>query len=465
LTEALSPTDRSSLVAERGPVNMAIGAVIVAEGGPGVGYHRVLERVEQRLHLIPRYRQRLQEPRVGVVNPVWIDDEHFDLRWHIRQASLPAPGGEAELAAYVATEASRRLDRSRPLWELHLVEGLAGHRVALVAKMHHAMVDGMAAAGIAAILLDVSEGPPSIEPPEDEWEPREYTTRSHFADLARVGLSEGQRLVLQAIDRVLETTPQEAAAEAQRATELIAALAQRHPPPPKLPINGPLSPNRAYAIASAALADIKRACKAVGGTVNDAILAAVSGMLGRYLAEAGVDPAALARDPVALVPVSIRAPGEEGGNRISVVLVDLPIGEPDPRRRIELLSERMTAIKGSAEVRAGALAIDATGFGPPLLSSVLALAVGGAGGFNLVISNVPGPKVPLFFGGSRVVAIHPVVPLNPADQRLNVGVVSYDGRVFFGLAADRDLEPQIDRAVAALEAALTELGCGAIRNA
>ena len=455
VTDALSATDRSSLAAERGPVNMAMVGVLLLEPGPGLTYDALCARVEERIHLLPRYRQRLQEPALGLVNPVWVDDEHFDVRWHVRHAALPAPGGEAELAALVAREAARRMDRSRPLWELHLVEG---ERTAVIAKMHHAVVDGVGAVGIAAILLDPGPEPLPVDAPA-AWEPRPYALREHLTALAARPVTRGQRLVLQATSRLLELTPRTAAGELARATELVAELARSRPVAPALPLNRPISANRAYALGRASLAAVKAAGKAAGGTVNDTILAVVAGMLARYLAAAGVDVAGLPRDPVALVPVSIRREGEDGGgNRISVVFVDLPAGEPSVARRIALVHERMSAITDSAAVAAGALTVDMSGFAPPLVSSVIARATGGARAFNLVVSNVPGPQLPLYLGGARVLGIHPAVPLNPADQGLAVGVFSYDGQVCFGLSADRELDPPVAVAAAALDAAVAELG-------
>ena len=165
MAEELSPSDRSSLAAERGPVNMAVGAALVFDAGPGVEYGAVVERLRSRMHLIPRYRQRIEEALPGgLTQPVWVDDTSFDPAWHVRHATLPAPGGDAELAAFVAREFSRRLDRSRPLWELHVVDGLADDRVALVPKMHHALVDGVAAIDVGTVLLDPTEEPIDIEP-------------------------------------------------------------------------------------------------------------------------------------------------------------------------------------------------------------------------------------------------------------------------------------------------------------
>jgi WS/DGAT/MGAT family acyltransferase len=220
------------------------------------------------------------------------------------------------------------------------------------------------------------------------------------------------------------------------------------------PLNRAIGPNRRYGLHRARLADLKAAGKAGGGSINDAILAVVSGMLARYFATAGVD---LARPPVALVPVSVRKPGEEGGNRISTVLVDLPVDEENPLRRVQRINEAMAEIKDSAAVRAGALLVGASGWAPPLVSSTLARAMSGVRAFNLVVSNVPGPQQTFYLNGSPLREAYPVVPLNPSSQGLNVGILSYDGGVCFGLLADRDLDPPVDVAVAQLRESLNEL--------
>jgi diacylglycerol O-acyltransferase / wax synthase len=242
VAEALSPSDRSSLAAERGTVNMAMAGVMVFDAGPGLGYIAVLERLRERLHLIPRYRQRLQEPPLGLANPVWVDDTDFDLEWHVHQATLPAPGGDAELAAYVARETSRRLDRSRPLWELHLVEGLAGDRAALVPKMHHALVDGIGAIDVGTVLLDPSPEPLEIQPAERPWEPRPYDPTRHLARLAATPFARAQRLLMETATRALEARPRDVAADLRSATELAVELARVRPPAPMTPLNREISP-------------------------------------------------------------------------------------------------------------------------------------------------------------------------------------------------------------------------------
>jgi diacylglycerol O-acyltransferase len=455
VAEQLSPSDRSSLAAERGPVNMAVGAALVFDAGPGVEYGAVVERLRSRMHLIPRYRQRIEEGLPGgLTQPVWVDDTSFDPAWHVRHATLPAPGSDAELAAFVGREFYRRLDRSRPLWELHVVDGLADGRVALVPKMHHALVDGVAAIDVGTVLLDPTEEPIDIDPSEGEWEPKPYERTRHMARLAATPFVRAQRLMLDTAARALDTSPRSAAADLKRASELVAELTRTRPQAPMTPLNNPISPNRRFAIVRADLAALKAAGKAAGGTVNDALLAVVAGMMRSYLAGLAIDA-----DPVALVPVSVRREDERGemGNRISTVFVDLPVHVNDPLERLRQVSATMAELKDSAAVRAGAMIVGATGWAPPAISSVMVRAMGGVRACNLVVSNIPGPQQPFYLGGSRLREIFPVVPLNPPNQGLSVGILSYDGGVFFGLLADAELDPPVEHAAAMLEVALAEL--------
>jgi WS/DGAT/MGAT family acyltransferase len=452
-SEPLSAADRSSLASERGTVNMAVGGALVFAGGSGLRYDAVRERLQARLHLIPRYRQKLVDAPLGIAGPVWADDEDFDLDWHLVQATLPAPDG---LADYVGRAMSRKLDRSRPLWELHVVDGLADGEVALVTKMHHALVDGVAAVDVGTVLLDPSPEPLDIPPPDEPWSPRPYDATAHVARLAATPFMRAQRLALDTARRALETSPRTAADELRRTTDLLVELARQRPQAPMTPLNEPLGPNRRYAIVRTDLAAVKAAGKATGGTVNDVLLAAVAGMLQRYLPELG---GTAGQEPVALVPVSVRREDERGemGNHISMVFVDLPTDVEDPARRVSMVSAETRALKGSAAVRAGGFIAGATGWVPPAVSSVLVRAMGGVRAHNLVISNLPGPQQPFYMNGSQLLWASPVVPINPANQRLTVGILSYDGAVTFGLLADRDLDPPVAAAAAALEAALADL--------
>src|SRR4051794_19708584 len=244
MAEPLSPADRSSLAAEQGPVNMAVGGALILHDGPGLRHDAILERVGSRLHLIPRYRQRLAQPAPGVTNPVWVDDAAFDLEWHVRFTRLPG-GDEAEtdaqLGALVGRELSRRLDRTRPLWELIVVEGLSGGRTALVPKMHHALVDGVAAVDIGTVLLDPTPEPMELPAPEGPWEPRPYDRARHLARLSMTPAVRAQKLMLDSVSRALSpTAPLQAVSDLRRATDLLTELARTRPQAPMTPLNRPI---------------------------------------------------------------------------------------------------------------------------------------------------------------------------------------------------------------------------------
>jgi WS/DGAT/MGAT family acyltransferase len=459
MPESLSAADRSSLQSERGPVNMSVGGLMVFERGDGTRYEAVADLLRRRLHLVPRYRQKLEDMPLGLAGPVWVDDAGFDLYWHLRSASLPADADEREaLAGYVAREMSRRLDRSRPLWEVHVIEGLHGGRRAIWVKMHHALVDGLAAIGIGLLLLDPTMQPArEAGPSGEEWTPQRSSWRTHLQALAREPLTRAQRLLLDSAQRALDTSPRRAAEDLLRATELVSELARTRPQAPMTPLNHSISPNRRFAMLRTELAPLKAAGRANGGTVNDVLLAAVAGMLGEYLERAAVDLEG--REPVALVPVSIRREEEAGelGNRISTVFVDLPASEPDPAARVRAVARATTSLRESAAVHAGAMIAGATGQVPPLVSSMLVRAIGNVRAMNLVVSNLPGPQQPFFLNGVRLREVYPAVPLNPANQGLTVGILSYDGRVHVGMLADARLSPGVDVAATALDRTLAEL--------
>jgi diacylglycerol O-acyltransferase / wax synthase len=463
--ESLTANDRSTLAAEKGPVNMTIGALVMTDAGPGVTYDALIERIDERIHLLPRYTQRLQESTFGERHPVWVDDEHYDTHWHVHSTHVSS---DEDLARYVGKQMSSRLDRARPLWEVHVVEGLPDSRSAVLVKMHHALADGISALGVGLLLMDLSPHPEPVEPlSEAEPASQRRSILSDYFAMALRRLNTAQRITAKAakatdwwLDRALD--PMQAEQDLRRATRTLRALQKLRKPATPLPFNQPISANRSFAWTSVPLDRMKAAGQAGGGTLNDAILAAVAGQVARYLVAAGFDLESLEGDPVALVPVSVRAPGDTSvGNRIAIVLVDLPVAEPDPATRIRLIAERTAKIKGSAEVIAGSVAVDMTGLMPPLMSSVLTalpLPRGDAGaGYNIVVSNVPGPQMPLWLNGSAIRGAYPVLSLNPADQGFAVGVLSYNGLICFGVTADKRLDPGVEVALAALGSALGEL--------
>ena len=453
MAEPLSPSDLSAIQAERGSVHMHVGGVLVLDGH--VGREAVMQRVRERLHLIPRYTMRLDEAPLGLANPVWVDDSGFDIERHVRRAALPAPGGDAELCELVGHAMSERLDRSRPLWQLIVVEGLEDGRSAVIAKMHHSLVDGIAAVDVGTVILDPTPEGLDLPPPEPkalEPEPGRGARVEALARLASAQLEVPRKLARTAVSQALTLDPRAAARQVRGAAEVVAELARVRPMAPATRLNADIGRDRLFAIARADLDEIKAVRRAADATVNDVLLASVALMLSEYLGEDAPEHA------VALVPVSVRAESERGelGNRISTVFVDLPL-RGDPLDRVRAISTAMQAAKGSAQVRAGALIVGATGLAPPLVSSLAVRAMSGPRLFNLVVSNVPGPPQTFYLDGVPVREVFPAVPLNPRNQAMAIGIVSYAGRVRYGLLADADALPDLSGAALGLERAVREL--------
>ena len=452
MAEPLSPSDLSAIQAERGPVLMHVGGVLVLGGR--VSREAVARRIAERIHLIPRYRMRLEsvEP-IGLTNPVWVDDAAFDPERHVRRAALPAPGGDAELCELVGHLMSERLDRSRPLWQVTVVEGLEGDRTALVARMHHALVDGIAAVDVSTVILDPTPEGLDLPPPEDAA-PARSTRVEQLARIAAAQLHVPRRLAVRTIARAMSPDPRELAREARGAAGVLGELARIRPPAPATRLNAEIGRDRLFALGRGRLDDVKRVSRATGATVNDVVLASVALMLSDYLGADAPDEA------VALVPVSLRGPhggdGTQVGNRISTVFVDLPL-RGGPVERLRRISQSMRDVKASSQVRAGALIVGATGLAPPIVSSLAVRAMSGPRMFNLVVSNVPGPQQTFYLAGVPVLEAYPAVPLNPRNQALSIGVLSYDGGLGYGLLADRDALPDVADAAAGVERALATL--------
>ncbi len=453
MNERLSASDMSSLLAERGPIHVHVGATIVVEGEPP-DFERLLEHVDTRLGLVPRFRQRVTKVALNLSNPVWTDDPRFDLRWHVRRAALPAPGGEAELRELAARIMSEPLDFTRPLWQLYLVEGLAGGRHAYVNKTHHALVDGVAAVDVGTVILDPTPEGIEIEIPAEAPEPDEPSPEMLFVRAASERIRNPLRAARKAAHGAI-TMPRSTATRVMRTAESFAQLAASGPTAPRTSLNVEIGRDRRLAYVDARLDQLKAARGEGGATVNDVILSVAAGGLRRFLER---------REPevpdqiVALVPMSVRRPDEELelGNRIATLLVALPIGEPDARTRLERVHAETARLKASEQARAASLIIEATGWTPPTINRVLADVISRPLSWNLVVSNVPGPQVPFYLLGRRIEAIYPFVPLSPQNHALSIGVLSYDGGVFFGLAADRDAVADLDQLAADLEAALAE---------
>jgi diacylglycerol O-acyltransferase len=452
VNDRLSASDLSNLFAERGPIHVNVGATIMVEGAPP-DYEELIAHVERRLDLVPRFRQRIIKVPLGIENPVWADDPGFDVRRHVRNVAVPRPGRLDQLRDLVGRIMSEPLDFERPVWQLYLIDGLRGGRHAYLSKTHHALVDGVAAVDIGMILLDPKKTGTRIKPPRDPWRPAEPKSGALFAQAAAYAVQRPFKAAGRAVGHTVRM-PARTAARVMRTAEAFTELATAGPKVPKSPFNVRIGRDRRVAWAKADLDRLKRArAAAEDSTVNDVVLSIAAGALRRFI-ECRGDP--VPDYLVALVPVSIRQPGDELGNRISTILVKLPLGEPDPRKRLELLRDETARLKESDNARAASLIIEAAGWAPPTINRVLSSAMSRPLIFNLVVSNVPGPQQPLYLLGRRLLEIYPFVPLSPQNHALSIGLVSYDGGVFFGLAGDRDIVPDLDELAASIREAIRE---------
>ena len=451
--ERLSASDMSSLLAERGPIHVNVGAALILEGDPPT-LDELLEHVESRLALVPRFRQRVQATPLQITNPVWADDPGFDLEWHVRHVALPRPGSTDQLRELVGRVMSTPLDLERPLWQLYLVEGLERGRHAYISKTHHALVDGVSAVDVGTIMLDPNPEGTEMPIPEERWDPDVPSPELLFVRAATERISTPMRAARKAALGAL-SMPRETAGRVMRTAESFAGLAAGGPTAPRTFLNEEIGRDRRVAFVRTELDALKRARGETGATVNDVILAVATGGLRRLFERRGE---AVPDQLVALVPMSIRRSDEhlELGNRIATLMVALPLSEPDPAERLRLLHAETTRVKESEQARAASLVIEATGWTPPTINRVLADVISRQLNWNLVVSNVPGPQMPFYLLGRRMVEVYPVVPLSPQQHALSIGVVSYDGGVFFGITADRNLFADIDEVAADLEAALAE---------
>ncbi len=471
MPDRLSPLDASFLFAEDRTRAMHVGGVMTfaPPGGAEFDMDAFVALIERRLALVPRYRQKVREVPGHLGLPVWVDDPDFDLDYHVRRSALPRPGSDAQLRALVGRLIARRLDRSRPLWEIYLVEGLAGGRFAVVTKTHHAMVDGLASMDVGALLLDTTPEP--RETAADEWRPAPEPSALALATDAVLEAWRRPRTVLDVAARA-GADAREAVAGMERAVETLMAASTGRP---VHPLNTVTGEQRRFATARTTLADHKAVRAARGGTVNDVVLAVVTGALRRWMMTRG-EPLVRGAAVRALVPVSVRArrgtptgtPGGAdparaptagpGGNSISAYFVQLPVGEDDPLRRLEQVSAAMAAHKAGGQAVGATTLIRLAGLAPPTLHSlgVRLASQFSSQVYNVLVTNVPGPPRPLYARGARMLDMYPVVPL-AGGQAVSVGITSYDGAMHYGLNADRDAVPDVDVLAASLVDALAEL--------
>lgn len=445
MVERLTALDASFLYLEEPGTPMHVGAVLVLEcPSGGLDHEALIELVRTRLPLVPRYRQKVVEVPGHLANPAWVDDPDFDVSYHVRRSALPRPGSQEQLLDLVARLTARPLDRSRPLWEMYLVEGLAGDRTAVVTKTHPALVDGLGAIDIGQVILDPD---PDVRPAAvvDPWLPRRPPGPVALVWEAVEDYLQRPSAVLDTARTAVGDVRATAARWAGVAGGVAAALARTAvSPAPVSPLNAPIGRQRRVAVARVALEDLRVVRKAHGGTVNDVLLTSVTGALREWLLSRG-EPVVGSTSVRALVPVSVRGEDDAAPGEVRSFLVDLPVGEPNPRVRLARVSFAMRGLAPSGQ-SVGADTLSAlSGFAPPTLHALGARAASGLSRrlFNLVVTNVPGPQVPLYAGGARMVEVFPVVPL-VRGQGLSIGLTSYDGTVYFGLNADRDSVSDVD---------------------
>jgi len=443
----------SSLLAERGSIHVHVGATIIVKGR-SPDFDELVGHVESRLNLVPRFRQRVTPTPLGLDNPVWADDPRFDIRWHVRRLALPGEGLMAELREVAGQILSQPLDFARPLWQLFLIEGLAGKRHAYINKTHHALVDGVSAVDVGTVILDTSKDGTEIEVPDEPWQADQPSAGLLLVQGASERVARPLRTARKAA-RSAVRMPRSTARNVIETAEGFAGLAAGGPSAPQTFLNETIGRDRRVAFAKAKLDLVKGARGETEATVNDVILAGATGGLRRFFERRGAE---VPDEIVGLVPMSVRRPDErnELGNRIATLMVPLPIGEPGALARLERIHAETTRLKSSKQAQAASLVIEATGWTPPTINRVLAGAISRPLNWNLVISNVPGPQLPLFLLGRKIDAIYPFVPLSPQGHALSIGVLSYDGGVYFGLAGDRDVLRDLDDLAGDLALALGE---------
>jgi WS/DGAT/MGAT family acyltransferase len=461
--DRLSVVDNSFLAIESPTTHQHVAAVLVLDARPvsrpdgGIDIDTIRTYIASRLHLIPRYRQHLTTIPLGN-RLVWVDDEHFNIHYHVRHTSLPRPGDERQLKRLAARIVSQQLDRAKPLWEIWVVEGLEGGRFALVAKTHHCMVDGISGVDLLAVLLSPTDGADFTEGPT--WIPRPAPTP------LQIFRDEWLRRLREPLEFLWETP-----CPFRSPTQIVSSLwgsvsalgetlgAAARPASPT-PINMPIGPHRRYDWLTLDLAAVKAVKNRLGGTVNDIVLATVAGALRSFFEGRRVNVDVL--DIRASIPVSIRTETQRGtlGNQIALWMADLPVAERDARRRLQKVRENMARLKESRQtVGAQVLAAVSEWTSTTLLSTAVRLSTRSRP-FNLVVTNVPGPQIPLYLLGAELRECYPMLALLP-NQALGVALFSYAGKLCWGFIADWDLIPDLHDFVEAIASSFRELQAAA----
>ncbi len=453
--DRLSSIDASFLHQEGPASHMHIGAVLIFQGPPPE-FTDYVDHVRGRLHLVPRYRQKLTTPPLETGRPLWVDDPDFNIEYHIRHTALPSPGTEEQLFLLVARIASQPLDRDKPLWESWLVEGLEGDRFALLFKTHHALVDGVSGVDLATVLLDL--GPSAQAPPEtlEPWRPRPQPSPT---DLVVAGVRGAVGAAGGLATRTVSAVTRPGATlgalrdAAQGVGEIVWAGLN---PAPETPLNVEIGPHRRYAVVRHQLADYKTVKNAFGGTVNDVVLSVVSGALAAWLQSRGIRTEGL--EMRALVPVSVRTEAHQGtlGNQLAAMRAPLPVYIQDPVARLRFVRRAMDGLKESKQAVGAATLAAVHNLAPPTILAQASRLNFSTRLFNLLVTNIPGPQFPLYVLGRQLEDVFPVAFL-PKNHALAVAMMSYNGGIDYGLLADYDALPDVDLIAEGIDAALSEL--------
>jgi len=451
--DRLTGLDSSFLHLEDGPAHMHVASTTVFEG-PAPDIDEFRDHLEQRLHLVPRFRQKLKFVPFGQGRPIWIDDPQFNLAYHVRHTALPEPGSEQQLRTLAARVFSQRLDRSKPMWEMWLVDGLVDGRFAIVAKTHHCLVDGVSGVDVTTVLFDASPdaaGPSGPEPWVAGPEPSDAEMLGRALIERAITPAEAVRGV-----RAVFRRPRKVASSILEGLESVGALARAGVAAPDSPFNVEISPYRRFAWVHSDLAELKRIKNTVGGTVNDVVVAAVTGALGRYMRARGHATADL--ELKAMVPISVRLDDQHGdlGNKVSAMYATLPVGIEDPAERLRAVSAGMGDLKESKQAVGATLLTELADFAPPTILGQAGRLQSRQRFFNMVVTNVPGPQFPLYLMGRKLQAIYPMVPL-AKRQAVCFGIMSYDGQVNFGLIGDYVGMAELDSLAHDLSESLAEL--------
>ncbi|HYH59371.1 MAG TPA: wax ester/triacylglycerol synthase family O-acyltransferase [Thermoleophilaceae bacterium] len=455
MADRLTGLDTSFLHLEDDAAHMHVASVMLFDGDPP-DHDELVGAIEGRLHLVPRYRQKLAFVPFGQGRPRWVDDPHLNLHYHVRKTALPPPGSEEQLRALAGRVLAQQLDRDKPLWEIWVVEGVEGGRFALICKTHHALVDGISGVDIVTVLFDLAPEGTQVQTPGRQWLPAPMPSRTQLLSEALLERATVPTEVARSV-RAVFRAPRQLAAGARDSLVGVGAMAWAgmQPAPPS-PYNCRIGPHRRFTWVRTDLADVKAIKNSLGGTVNDVVLAAVSGALGRHLHRRGETLSG--RELKAMVPVSVRAEEDRGalGNQVAAMMAPLPLWCSEPERRLQIVSDSMAHLKEGGQAVGAQVLTQLSGFAPPTIMAQASRLMARQRMFNLVVTNVPGPQFPLYLMGHELRDLFPMVPL-ARNQALGVAIMSYHGRMNFGLVGDYDAMHDLDDLAKDFRESLAEL--------